>query len=101
VTWGFGPDDQASLNLVQQFREDGFPWIWFDGNRPGALREFQRRGTVPERDLYLQMYRVENSRIVERLKRTVINSFDECGQFKPANELLEEIRIVIRGLERS
>ena len=92
VTWGFGPDDQASLDLVQLFREAGFKWIWFDGNRPAALREFQRRGTVPERDLYVQMFRIENSRIVERLKPTVINSFDECGQFKPANELLKEIR---------
>jgi len=94
VTWGFAPDDQASPYLVQLFREAGFQWIWFDGNRPAALREFQRRGTVSERDLYVQMHRIENSRVVERLKPIVINSFDEHGQFKPANELLEEIRNV-------
>lgn len=96
VTWGFGPDDQASLNVVQLFREAGFQWIWFDGNRPAAFREFLKRGTVPELDLYVQMYRIEKSRIVERLKPTVIDSFDERGQFKPANEILAEIRATLK-----
>jgi hypothetical protein len=75
--------------------------IWFDGNRPAALREFQKRAeraaaqgraTAQEIDFYRQMYRIENSRVVERLKPTVINSFDDTGQFKPTRELLEEIR---------
>lgn len=92
VTWGFGPDDEPSLFLVQQLRNAGFEWIWFDGNRPAALREFQKRGTVQEIALYIQMYRIENSKIVERLQPTVINSFDEGGQFKPTKELLAEIR---------
>jgi len=96
VTWGFGPDDPASLNLVQLFRDAGFKWIWFDGNRPAAFREFLKRGTVPELDLYVQMYRIEKSRIVERLRPTVIDTFDERGQFKPANELLDEIRATLK-----
>jgi hypothetical protein len=57
-----------------------------------VLREFQKRGTVPELDLYVQMYRIEKSRIVEQLKPIVINSFDDRGQFKPTKELLAEIR---------
>ena len=98
VTWGFGPDCERSVFLVQQLRSAGFKWIWFDGNRPAALREFQKRAaaqgraTAQEIDFYRQMYRIENSRIVERLKPTVINSFDDRGQFKPTKELLAEIR---------
>src|SRR5579864_4379767 len=77
VTWGFGPDCERSVFLVQQLRDAGFKWIWFDGNRPAALREFQKRATVQEIDLYVQMYRIEKSRIVDRLKPTIINSFDD------------------------
>ncbi len=92
VTWGFGPDCERSVSLVLQLRNAGFKWIWFDGNRPAALREFQKRATVQEVAFYLQMYRIEKSRIVERLKPTVINPFDDHGQFKPTKELLAEIR---------
>jgi adenylate kinase family enzyme len=92
VTWGFGPDCERSAFLVQQLRSNGFKLIWFDGNRPAALREFQKRATVQEIAFYLQMYRIEKSTIVERLKPTVINSFDDRGQFKPTKELLAEIR---------
>src|SRR5215471_15479739 len=48
VTWGFVPDDERSVSLAQQFRIAGFDWIWFDGNRPAALREFLKRATVQE-----------------------------------------------------
>src|SRR5437016_7749761 len=92
VTWGFGPDCERSVSLVLQLRSAGFKWIWFDGNRPAALREFQKRATVQEIAFYVQMYRIENSRIVERLKPIGINSFDDNGQFKAAKELLAEIR---------
>ena len=92
LTWGFGPDCERSVFLVQQLRDAGFKWIWFDGNRPAALRDFQKRATVSERDLHVQMRRIEQSRIVERLKPTVINSFDDRGQFKPTKQLLAEIR---------
>ena len=92
VTWGFVPDCERSVSLVQQLRSAGFKWIWFDGNRPAALREFQKRATVPEVHFYIQMYKIEQSRIVERLEPTVINSFDDRGQFKPTKELLAEIR---------
>jgi adenylate kinase family enzyme len=92
VTWGFGPDCERSVFLVLALRNAGFKLIWFDGNRPAALREFQKRATVQEIDFYRQMHRIEQSKIVERLKPTVINSFDDHGQFKPTRELLAEIR---------
>jgi hypothetical protein len=59
VTWGFRPDDAASVSIVLQFKTASFKLIWFDGNRPAALREFIKRGTVPEILFYLQMYRIE------------------------------------------
>ncbi len=92
ITWGFGPDHEPSVSRVLQLRSAGFKWIWFDGNRPAALREFQKRATVPELDLYVQMYRIEKSRIVEQLRPIIISSFDDLGQFKPTKELLAEIR---------
>jgi hypothetical protein len=92
VTWGFGPDCERSVFLVQQLRSGGFQLIWFDGNRPAALREFQKRATAQEIAFYAQMYRIENSGVVKRLRPIVINSFDDGGQFKPTRELLAEIR---------
>src|SRR6185312_11350769 len=56
VTWGFVPDE-VQTGIVLQFRSVGFKWIWFDGNRPAAVREFRKRGTVPEQLLRLQMDR--------------------------------------------
>jgi adenylate kinase family enzyme len=97
LTWGFGPDDEPSVSLVQQLKNAGFKWIWFDGNRPAALREFQRRATVQEIAFYIQMFRIEKSKIVERLKPIVVNSFNDGGQFKPTKELLGEIRARSRG----
>jgi hypothetical protein len=59
VTWGFVPDHQTSESIVLQFRAAGFMLIWFDGNRPAALREFIKRGTALEmiRDLPLEALR--------------------------------------------
>jgi adenylate kinase family enzyme len=91
VTWGFVPDEMQTA-IVVQFRNSGFKLIWFDGNRPAALREFQKRNTVPEELFYLQIYRIENSRIVAELRSIIINPFDAQGQFKPASELLSEIK---------
>jgi adenylate kinase family enzyme len=92
VTWGFVPDNQPSIEAVLQFRNSGFKLIWFDGDRPSALQQFQKRGTVSEELFYLQLFRIENSKIVEQLNPTVINPFDDHEQFKPAAELLAEIR---------
>ena len=92
VTWGFGPDCERSVFLVQQLENAEFKWIWFDGNRAAALREFRKRGKPTEQALSIQISRIESSRIVERLKPIVINSFDHRGQFKPTKELLAEIR---------
>lgn len=92
VTWGFNPEDRPSVELLGQLRNAGFKWIWFDGNRPAALQAFRKRGTVSEEALAAQMQRIERSKVVERLKPTIIDSFDDLGHFKPTAQLLEEIR---------
>lgn len=94
VTWGFNPEDPLSIELIRQLRNAGFKLIWFDGNRPAALKAFRQRGSVSEQALAAQMQRIERAKVVERLKPTVIDPFDENGQFKPAAQLLQEIRNV-------
>jgi len=92
VTWGFNPEDPPSLELLRQLRHVGFKLIWLDGNRPAAVRAFRKRGSVSEELLAAQMQRIERSKIVERLKPAIVNSFDDTGQFKSAAQLLEQIR---------
>lgn len=92
VTWGFHPEDPVSLEIIRRLRNAGFKLIWFDGNRPAALRAFRKRGTVSEEAFVTQMQRIEKTKIVERLKPTIINPFDANSQFKSAKLILEEIR---------
>jgi hypothetical protein len=60
----------------------GFKLLWFDGNRPAALREFLKRGDVPEICFYIQMCKIEHCRIVQQIKPSIVNPFDELGRFK-------------------
>ncbi len=92
ATLGFVPDHQTSVSIVLQFRAAGFKLIWFDGNRPAALREFIKRGTVEEIFFYLQMYRIEASKIIDTIKPIVINPFDLQGNFKATAVQLAELR---------
>jgi len=90
ATWGFLPNEQQ-VGAVKQFQVKGFELVWFDGNRPAALREFIRRGDVPEILFYVQMYRIEESKVIQRIAPIVINPFDENGKFKDAAIILREI----------
>ena len=92
VTWGFVPDDPISVSITLEFKNSGFKLLWFDGNRPAALWEFIKRGTVPEILFYLQMYRIEASKIIDTIKPLVIDPFDALGNFKSTDILLQEIR---------
>ena len=91
VTWGFVPDNPPSVALVLQLKTAGFKLIWFDGNRPAALQAFIRRGTVSEMLFYLQMYRIETSKVIEIIKPMIVDPFDAQGQFKSTTQLLQEI----------
>jgi hypothetical protein len=76
VTWGFVPDAQQ-IEMVRQFEAGGFKLVWFDGNRPAAIRAFIRRGDVSEEALYAQMWKIENSRVIQKIAPLIINTFDE------------------------
>jgi adenylate kinase family enzyme len=102
VTWGFVPDHQYSVATVCKFKDKGFELIWFDGNRQAALKIFQTRAKQRSNseadydrqmeEFYLQMNRIEATKIVETLKPVVIDPFDAQGDFKPAAMLFDEIR---------
>jgi len=102
VTCGFAPDNEPSVAAVLRFRDAGFKWIWFDGNRGAALKMFEARTKSKSRsdaeyyrrmhEFYLQMYRIENSKVVERFQPTIINPFDGNWKFKLADRLLDEIK---------
>ena len=91
VTWGFVPDDAASVESVQYFRRLGFKLVWFDGNRPASLREFLKRGDIPEISFYIQMYKIEHSQIILRISPSIVNPFDDRGKFKLTGDLLQEV----------
>jgi hypothetical protein len=86
VTWGFVPD-RHQTGIVSQFRDQGFKLVWFDGNRPAALRVYIKRGS-PEELFYLQMWRIENSKVVQFLAPLIIKTIEENGEFKSPEVLL-------------
>jgi hypothetical protein len=89
VTWGFVPGP-VGTDVVNKFRDKRFKLVWFDGDRPAALRAYIKRGS-PEELFYLQMYRIENSKAVQLLAPLVVKTIDENGEFKPPEAILEEI----------
>jgi hypothetical protein len=102
VTWGFVPDHQPSVSLVLEFKTAGFELIWFDRNRPAALNKSQERAKAESKsdaevyfrmhEFYLQMYKIEATKIIDTIKPAVIDSFDAKGEFKSPAVLLKELR---------
>ncbi len=92
ATWGFLPNEQQ-VEAVRQFQAKGFELIWFDGNRRAALREFIRRGDVPETLFHIQMYRIEESKVIQHIAPMIIDPFDE-------NEKLKDAAVILREIER-
>lgn len=91
ITWGFVPITEQ-IAAVKILEASGFKLFWFDGNRPAALRAFQKRKTVSEELFYAQMYRIENLKVIDKIKPVVVNPFDEKEQFKSPGILLDEMR---------
>jgi len=91
ITWGFVPV-LRQIESVRSIRKHGFSIVWFDGDRAAALRAFQRCGTTPEANFYLQMYRIETSKAFELICPIRINSFDEHSEFKQPAAIFDEIQ---------
>jgi len=87
-----GAESTLAENAASPFQAEPAQ-IWFDGNRPAALRAFTKRGTVPEILFYRQVYKIEATKIIDTIKPAVIDSFDAQGEFKFPAALLEEMRM--------
>lgn len=81
ITWGFLPDHANVLSVVKTILEYQPLFIWFDGNRPAARREFVKRGTVQENLFNLQITRIDNTQIIRQLSPTLFNTFNADGIF--------------------
>lgn len=90
ITWGFMPEKQTEL--VLQLKESGFKLIWFDGNREAARKAFNKRGTVPEKALYIQLGNIESFNVVDRIQPIRYDTFDKKGRFKALPQIIEEIQ---------
>ncbi len=76
---------------TKHFKSSGFELVWFDGDRPTALREFIKRATVREELFYHQMLRIENSKVIRQIKPRMVNTFDKRGKFNDPKAVLREI----------
>jgi len=91
ITWGFVPVFRQ-IALVRCIGKHGFGIVWFDGDRAAALLAFQRRGTTPEVNFYLQMYRIESSKAFELICPIRIDRFNEHGEFRQPSAIFDEIQ---------
>ncbi len=94
VTWGFVPDENQT-SIVLAFKENGFHLIWLDGNRGAAREAFVNRNTVPEELFDVQLGRIENTAIINRIKPILYNTFDKQGNFKSIDQIIKEILALV------
>lgn len=90
ISWGFVPNEDQ-ISLVKNLKTTGFKLIWFDGNREAARREFNKRGTVSEDLLNLQLSRINNADVISVIGPYIINTFDENGSFRSIGDIISEI----------
>lgn len=90
LTWGFRPvHDVAHILFLKQ---QGFFLAWLDGNRWASFRAFVNRGTVSEAMYYLQMFNIEQTRIIQHVQpHAIINPFDGNGFFRPTKDIADEL----------
>jgi len=90
MSWGFVPNENQ-INIVILLKTSGFKLIWFDGNRVAAREAFIKRGTVSESLLNLQVNRINNSNVIQKIKPIIINTFNFNGDFKTKDQIIKEI----------
>jgi hypothetical protein len=72
------------------FVKRGFRWIWFDGNRAAALREFLRRennARPQEHAFYQQIDRIMAADLPKNIPAEIYNTFSQDGSFKDKSEI--------------
>lgn len=89
ITWGFVPNDLQTSH-VRFFESLGFVIFWFDGNRHASLREYLKEGR-PENLFHLQISRIDGSKVVEKIKPIIVNTFNKEGLFREKDDIVNEI----------
>ncbi len=90
ITWGFVPDTQ--LAAVRALRDLGFRWIWFDGDREVALREYLKHGrSRSDWDRQLVKIAAHIDPVMESLAPIVVNTFDAEAQRRPLDEVARDV----------
>lgn len=90
VSWGFIPDVQ--LEYVLLFRDLGFRWIWFDGNRALALEEYLREGR-PRAAWDVQLGKIERfvDPVMDDLGPETVNAFNEAGERRERAQIAAQL----------
>lgn len=88
ISWGFSPDHVADVLFL---KEHGWFVVWFDGDRPAALKSFIARGTVPEAAFYAKMFAIERQRVPERIApHACVDPFDQ-SMFRPLDDIVQQL----------
>jgi adenylate kinase family enzyme len=91
VTGGFMVTDWA-FQMLRQFIAAGFSFIWFDGDRRSARREFAKRGTVPLEAFDAKIAELDGHYDkIMALNPKVVNPFNPDNAFKTPDLITEEI----------
>jgi len=90
VSWGFIPDSQ--LEAVLALRTLGFRWIWLDGDRELALREYLALGRLKSA-WNRQLTKIANhiDPAIDELSPLVIDTFDAHQERRPLEEIVREV----------
>ncbi len=98
VTWGFVPIDQF-IDLIRELKILGFKVIWFDGNREFSKQSFIARNKEQGQefleksmgDLRVQMDKINESKVIERIDPKIVDTFNPDGTFKSHEDIVSDI----------
>ncbi|MBN8675426.1 MAG: hypothetical protein J0L56_14950 [Chitinophagales bacterium] len=93
VTWGFVPNE-SQTDIVLYFRNRGFSLIWLDGNREAARAAFNKRGDVSEELFELQLKRINEFDVIQKILPTTYNSFKNDSSFKDISVISKELLLL-------
>jgi len=92
ITWGFG--SSRHKNHIDYIVGLGYKHIWFDGNRVASFREFMKRENNDEQKeaaYHIQLYNIFKTEIIKKISARIVNTFDENGNFKDKDKIVDEI----------
>ncbi|PIR60751.1 MAG: hypothetical protein COU67_00490 [Candidatus Pacebacteria bacterium CG10_big_fil_rev_8_21_14_0_10_44_54] len=97
ITWGYLPDHQNILSIVERIIELKPTYIWFDGDRDSARKAFLNRNTVSEELLNIQLARINRTNIVKKWSPIIFNTFDSKGNFLSKEKIAKKLIAVMES----